>query len=74
MRGKTANITALGPSLLFACERILDLSQAVNRQIIKALKCNLRLEAILEEHDDKFALPPGAAQDLKPIRSITSPS
>ena len=65
LKGRTSSIKSFGPSLLYACQQLLDQSLLVNRQIVKALQCNIRREQILDENNDAFALSPSAANDFQ---------
>ena len=65
LRGKAAEVKHLGPALLALWEEYMKPHLAVHRQIRLMLRANCRLEALLAEHKNEWALPTSAAIEFE---------
>jgi hypothetical protein len=63
LKGKANELRHLGPALLKVVEGVMDSADRTHRQVRLALRCSCRLEALLDEHDRAFKLPPAAAAE-----------
>lgn len=65
LRGKAAEVKSLGPGLVSLWENKMNEHLAVHRKVLIMLKANCRLEEILAEHKDEWALPAGPAIEFE---------
>lgn len=65
LRGKAAEIRHFGPVLLALWAACADPASELHQRIQLMLKLNVRLESILTEHPDEFALPGTAASEFQ---------
>ena len=64
LKGKAAEIRALLGPMLSACDEFLGEDTMQKRQIKLMLRCAVKMEDILDEHQLEYKLPPGAADDF----------
>ena len=67
LRGKAAEIRHFGPALLALWTACADPASDLHQRIKLMLKLNVRLESILTEHPDEFALPGPAANEFEGV-------
>ena len=64
LRGKAAEVKALGPVLLPVWTRFADPGSAVHQRVSLLLKLTCRLEELLQRHKDEVVLPAPAARQF----------
>ena len=65
LKGRAAEVKALGPALLHVWGELMDQSNVQHKQIRLGLKCSVRMDNIISEHPTDICLPPEAADDFE---------
>lgn len=65
LRGKAAEVKHLGPAITALWESKMNVHVATHRKIRLMLRANCRMEELLSEHKEDWALPAGAAVEFE---------